>query len=125
MKRVAFVVLYALLAIHSPSFAQTTAVSVQEAAQLHADKKAIIVDVREDDEWQAEHIKGAIHIPLNELEQRLTELKSYKNTQIITQCRSGKRSAQAATVLQAAGFDKVYNMEGGLMEWEKQGLKVE
>ncbi|MFZ2726430.1 MAG: rhodanese-like domain-containing protein [Methylococcaceae bacterium] len=121
-----FAVLLALLGVNSAASAQNLAsVSPTEAASLHAEKKAVIIDVREENEWQAQHIAGAIHIPLGQLEQRLAELKPYQYEKVITQCRSGKRSAQAASVLQAAGFDKVYNMEGGLMAWEKQGLKVE
>jgi rhodanese-related sulfurtransferase len=126
MKRVSFALLLALLGVNQAATAESLAsVSPSEAANLHAEKKAVIIDVREDNEWQAQHIAGAIHIPLGQLEQRLAELKPYQHEKVITQCRSGKRSAQAASVLQAAGFDKVYNLEGGLIAWEKQGLKVE
>lgn len=126
MGRFSFAVLSALLGLHQTAMAESLAtLSPTEAATLHAEQKAVIIDVREDNEWQAQHIAGAIHIPLGQLEQRLAELKPYQHSQIITHCRSGKRSAQAASVLQAAGFDKVYNMAGGLIAWEKQGLKVE
>jgi rhodanese-related sulfurtransferase len=100
-------------------------ISPQEASALTAEKKAIIIDVREDNEWNTVHIPGAIHIPLAQLSTRLSELQPYKNTAIITQCRSGARSAKALDILKSAGFSHVQNMEGGLIAWNKAGLKTQ
>jgi rhodanese-related sulfurtransferase len=105
--------------------AEVGSLSVTEASGLLTEKKAVIIDVRENSEWSEGHISGAIHIPLAQLPERLAELKAYQSSPIITQCRSGKRSAQAADVLKSAGFSKVYNMEGGLNAWDKAGLKTE
>ena len=99
--------------------------SVQQASTLFSEKNAIIVDVRENNEWQEQHVPNAIHIPLGELSSRLTELDAYKNSAIIAQCRSGKRSLQAAETLKSAGFTKVYNLEGGLNAWQKAGLPIQ
>ena len=98
------------------------AMTPNEAAKMFSEQKAIIVDVREDDEWKAQHIAGAIHIPLAQVESRLGELTQYKDSTVIMQCRSGKRSAKAASTLQAAGFTKVYNFTGGIIAWDKDGL---
>ena len=100
-------------------------ISPKEASALTAEKKAIIIDVREDNEWNTVHIPGAIHIPLAQLSTRLSELQPYKNTAIITQCRSGARSAKALDILKSAGFSHVQNMEGGLIAWNKAGLKTQ
>ncbi len=100
-------------------------ISPQEASALSIEKKAIILDVREDNEWNAAHIPGAIHIPLAQINNRLSELQSYKNSAVITQCRSGARSAKALDILKSAGFTQVKNMEGGLIAWNKAGLKTE
>ena len=100
-------------------------ISPQQAAVMNESKTAVIVDVREDSEWREHHIAGAIHIPLSELNTRLSELKTYQNSPVITQCRSGKRSAQASDILKSAGFSKVYNLEGGLIAWDKAGLATE
>ncbi len=97
-------------------------VTAKDASTLYAEKKAIIVDVREDDEWNDEHIAGALHIPLKQLNDRVSELQSYKDTTIITQCKSGGRSAKALELLKAAGFTKVYSMDGGIKAWDQQGL---
>ena len=100
-------------------------ISPEEALAMHAGQKAVIVDVREDSEWNEQHIPGAIHIPLAQLNDRLSELKPYKDSPVITQCRSGGRSAKALDVLKSAGFANVYNMDGGLIAWNKAGLKTE
>ena len=102
--------------------AQSGTVSVQEAAAMSAQQHAIIVDVRENAEWQKQHIPNALHIPLGELDKRLPELAKYKDSAVITQCRSGKRSLQAANILKSAGFSQVYSMEGGLNAWQEAGL---
>lgn len=99
-------------------------ISPKQAVTEFSEKKAIIVDVREDDEWQEQHIPGAIHIPLGQLKSRLSELESYKNSEIITQCRSGGRSAQAVEQLKTAGFNNVHSLEGGIKAWEKEGLPL-
>lgn len=104
---------------------EIASVSPKEAATLYADKKAVIVDVRDDSEWQETHIPGAIHIPLAQLDSRLSELKQYQDSPVITQCRSGGRSAKALEILKSAGFSKVYNLDGGLIAWDKAGLKTE
>jgi rhodanese-related sulfurtransferase len=100
-------------------------ISPKQAAAQFSEKKAVIVDVREDGEWQEQHIPGAIHIPLAQLPARLSELEPYKNSPIITQCRSGGRSAKAAAQLKAAGFSNVYNLDGGIQAWEKAGLTTQ
>lgn len=114
-----------LLALLQPPVFAADSLAPAKAAELQAKGQAIIVDVREDSEWQAGHIPGAIHIPLGDLSQRLPELKSLQHGSIITQCRSGKRSAQAQAALKSAGFTDVYNLEGGLQAWQAQGLPTQ
>ena len=100
-------------------------ISPKEASIMVSEKKAVIVDVREDSEWSEQHIPGAIHIPLAQLTEHLSELKQYKDSPVITQCRAGVRSAKAVDVLKLAGFSKVYNMEGGIIAWDNAGLKTQ
>jgi rhodanese-related sulfurtransferase len=99
-------------------------VSPKEAATMFFEKKAIILDVREEHEWKEQHIAGAIHIPLAQVESRVSELEQYKDSNVVVQCRSGKRSAKAASSLKAAGFTKVFNLTGGIIAWGESGLKV-
>lgn len=114
-----------LLMVSPFAVAETGLISPKEASTMHTGNKAVIVDVRENDEWNERHIRGAIHIPLAQLHERLSELEPYKNSPVITQCRSGKRSAQAQLALKSAGFSKVYSMDGGIQAWDEQGLATE
>lgn len=107
------------------SSAENNAISPTEAANLQKSQQAVIIDVRDDKEWQQQHIPGAIHIPLAELNNRLGELGAYKNAKLVMQCRSGGRSAKATELLKAAGFANVSNMEGGILAWNKAGLATE
>lgn len=78
-----------------------------------------IVDVRYPNEWEAGRIEGAIHIPLDDLEERLDEID--KSRRVVTVCRSGSRSARAAEVLNAEGF-RAENLAGGMEAWAAAGL---
>ena len=77
--------------------------------------KQSILDVRETYEYQAGHLKGAKLIPLGELPKRLGELD--KTKQIVVVCASGARSAQAAKYLVNQGFNQVFNLSGGMLNW--------
>ncbi|MEN2434259.1 rhodanese-like domain-containing protein [Weeksellaceae bacterium A-14] len=72
---------------------------------------AIILDVRSKDEFNSGHIKGAVNIPVNILQNNLSKLKD-KNKPIITCCASGMRSASAKGILQNNGYTQVYNGGG-------------
>jgi sulfur dioxygenase len=84
-----------------------------------------IVDVREPQEYSGElgHIAGAKLIPLGNLAGHAEALD--KSVPVVTVCRSGGRSAQAVTILARAGFDKVANLAGGMLEWHTRGLPTE
>jgi len=114
------------LLIASPfAMGETDVVSPKEAAAMYAKRQAIIVDVRENGDWNEHRIHGAIHIPLSQLNERLQELEPYKNRPVITQCQAGLRSAQAQLILKSAGFAKTYLMNGGIQAWHEQGLVTE
>jgi rhodanese-related sulfurtransferase len=76
-----------------------------------------VLDVREDFEWQAGHIEGALHIPLSLLPVRVGELPE---GQILVTCKVGGRSAQAVAWLVANGHDAV-NLAGGMLDWQAAG----
>ncbi len=80
---------------------------------------ATIIDVRTSEEYQEGHIENAINIPVD----RINEVTSSKDTTIIVYCASGVRSAQAAKVLKDAGYEKVYNLDGGLINWGFETVK--
>ena len=82
---------------------------------------AVLLDVREKHEWQAGHAPNARHIPLAQLRTRHRELPTGRI--IITVCRSGMRSAQAARFLAGEGR-QVANVSGGMHAWARAGLPV-
>ena len=77
----------------------------------------ILLDVREQHEFDARHIPDAAHIPLAQLAGRLGHLN--RDAHVVVYCRSGGRSSRAADILRKAGFHRVSNLEGGILAWEK------
>ena len=101
-------------------FNRTTQLSTREVADRPEDTK--VLDVRNDKEWLAGHIEGAVHIPLGELLLRSEELQ--KQAAIIAVCGSGYRSSIAASLLQAQGFRNLRSMDGGMTAWNNRGLET-
>lgn len=100
------------------------AIGPAEAVNLLNHEDAVIVDVRENKEYQDGHILNAIHIPQGALPTRLTELEKYRSRPIILACRSGHRSGQACALLKKQGFENVYNLNGGVMAWQNAHLPL-
>ncbi len=99
-------------------------VLVNEAVQLINHKNALVVDVRTEKEYKEGHVMNALHIPLGMLDDRIQELQVYKNHAVVMVCRSGARSAQAATKLKKQGFANVHNIGGGMLAWERVKLPI-
>ncbi|MEO8332198.1 MAG: rhodanese-like domain-containing protein [Gallionella sp.] len=95
------------------------------ALQLINHKNALVLDVREDDEYKAGHILGATLIPLGKLKGRVGELEKYRDRPIVVVCRSGSRSATACVTLGKQGFSQAHNLAGGVMAWQKANLPLE
>ena len=107
---------------HSPGFLQLVneaktriqEVSVAEAgARLEADPRVVLMDVREDSEWEKDHAAEAVHLGKGILERDLEKLYPDKNTEIIMYCGGGFRSALTADVAQKMGYRKVSSLAGG------------
>ena len=81
---------------------------------------AVVLDVREQDEWDAGHAPGAVHIPLGDLPARLDELPDTDAGTLAVTCRGGGRSSRAVAWLSQQGFD-VANMDGGMKAWQSAG----
>jgi rhodanese-related sulfurtransferase len=118
------IVLYALLAlvalIYLRKFMLTRKIPRYSATQLADRMKQqgyLLLDVRTASERQAYMIPGSIHIPLQELHQRVGELEKHKNREVICYCQSGNRSMVAALRLNRLGFNAA-NLEGGVAEWK-------
>ena len=85
-------------------------------------REITLLDVRTNSEFTGDlgHVSSAQLIPLDELRDRVTEVA--RDKPVVTICQSGKRSAMAVQILQKAGFDKVANVPGGMLQWGRLGL---
>ncbi|MBU6375130.1 MAG: rhodanese-like domain-containing protein [Bdellovibrionales bacterium] len=83
----------------------------------------VIIDVRESDEFEAEHVECSIHVPLSEFQKRAPALlKTLDGRPLVLMCRSGKRAAMAAEQALAFGLSsRPAVFEGGILEWKRQG----
>ena len=82
-----------------------------------------LIDVREEDEYAAGHIPGAVNMPLSEFMARYDEIE--EETPALFVCNTGVRSSQAAFYLAGMGYENLYNLEEGTKGWIKQGHAVE
>ncbi len=98
-----------------------TNITVEELkARLDAGEKPHIIDVREPSEY-AESNLGVPLIPLGKIQaMQIEEIENLKNEELIIHCRSGKRSATAAQLLESAGFTNTVNVEGGILAWQEK-----
>ena len=95
------------------------------ALQLINHKNALVLDVREPDEFKAGHLLNAELIPLGKLQARIGELAKYKDKPVVVVCRSGSRSGTACVKLSKQGFTQAYNLAGGMMAWQKANLPTQ
>lgn len=100
-------------------------VDTVSALQLINHKEAVILDVREKNEYDAGHILNARLIPLGKLHERIGELEKFRAQPIVVMCRSGNRSSIAVAQLNKQGFAQVYNLAGGIIAWQKANLPLE
>jgi rhodanese-related sulfurtransferase len=96
-------------------------VSVAETQQRMRDNKQVkLIDVREDNEWDAAHATGAIHLGKGIIERDIENTVPDKNTELILYCGGGYRSALAADTLQRMGYTNVFSMAGGWKAWKEE-----
>ena len=99
-----------------------TEVSPQDADAKLKSGEAVIVDVRDKDEWDEGHIPGAMHMSRGTIELDIEEKVPGSNTMIICHCGAGGRGALATESLQKMGYKNVRNMAGGFKAWKGAGL---
>jgi rhodanese-related sulfurtransferase len=99
-------------------------VSASQATQLINREDAMLVDVRDPGEYGTGHIIGARNLPLSRMEDS-GELAKRKDKALIVYCDTGDRATKAVAALRKLGFEKVFNLTGGLGGWRQAGLPVE
>lgn len=101
-------------------------VTVEETRErLAQNSDALLIDVREDNEWEAGHAAGAEHLGKGIIERDIETRVPDKETELILYCGGGYRSALATDMLQRMGYSKVYSMTGGWKAWKESGAPVE
>lgn len=98
-------------------------INTLEATRL-MNEDALMLDVREDNEWAVGHIPNAKHIRLGQLSDQLSQLEKFKDQPIVVYCRSGNRSGRACALLKKAGFANANNLAGGITAWEQANLPI-
>lgn len=99
----------------------TTTDLAPDEAEAKVAAGARLIDIRQPYEWEAGHIDGAVHVPLEQLPAKSAELD--RDREIVLACRSGSRSAFATTALREAGFE-AFNLAGGLRAWVEAGKPI-
>jgi sulfur-carrier protein adenylyltransferase/sulfurtransferase len=99
-------------------------VSTTEARAL-AGTGAVLLDVRETDEWSQGHVPGAVFIPRGYLELQVEEKVKDKDQEVVVYCAGGTRSALGAKSLQELGYTRVTSMQGGFTKWKESGFPIE
>jgi rhodanese-related sulfurtransferase len=94
------------------------------ATDLINHQDAVVVDVRPAADYQKGHIINAINIPSNGFANQVNSLNKYKDRPIIVSCRSGSQSQAACQQLRKAGFEKVFNLHGGILAWQSASLPL-
>jgi rhodanese-related sulfurtransferase len=104
--------------------AAASGMTATEAVQCMNREKGVVVDVCGRDEYAQGHIKGAINVPLDQLEVNLGQAVKNKSTPLILSCASGMRSKRAQAIAQKLGYEKVHSLQGGLKAWKEANLPV-
>jgi len=95
------------------------------SAALESEAPPLVVDVREQDEWDEGHIPGAVHVPRGHLESRIERLAPDPSRPVVIYCSAGNRSAFAAKTLAELGYEDVVSLAGGFTDWKRNGFPVQ
>ena len=98
-------------------------IDAKTLADIKDRSDVVVLDVREQWEYDEGHIPGVVHIPMNDIPGRISEIPTDQT--VIVSCRSGNRSGQVASFLRNEGFTNIHNLNGGIVAWQSAGLPVE
>ena len=90
------------------------------AAMRQRGEDFLLLDVREENEYEVAKIDGSLLIPMSQLQQRVAELEQHRGRRIVVHCHHGGRSLQVTEALRNHGFTRVQNMAGGIDQWSEQ-----
>ena len=99
--------------------------SVYTVTQNMNKQRHVFVDIRSEAEFNKAHVRNAIHIPADELQEKMGRIERYKNEAVVVVCGNGKRSHKVTAQLKKAGFNNVCSIEGGMKAWVDDGMPTE
>lgn len=111
------------LAVVADARSRIKEIDVAETAD-RIERGAVLIDVREDNEWSSGHAAGAVHMGRGVIERDIVQAYPNKETEMILYCGGGYRSALAADMLQKMGYTNVWSMAGGWKAWKEAGAPV-
>lgn len=111
----------ALFALQASALAAAPSVTLEDTRTALEKSSAVVVDVREPSEQAAGVVKGALLIPMGQVENRLAGIAPSKTQPILLMCATQNRSAKLAEKLQAAGYTNVSFVQGGMSQWSARG----
>ena len=119
-----FIIIPIIILAASLAFAASKDIVSSEAKNLMAKNKQIfLLDVRTPEEYRQGHLRGAVLIPMGEMERRIAEVPG--NRPVLVYCAGGSRSRAVANFLAERGYRSVYNMSDGIVGWYRNGMPVE
>lgn len=98
--------------------------SPQQVTNLINTQDAVVVDVRKPEEYARGHVPNAISIPATKIKDRVSELNKHKDKPIIVVCQAGHSAGAAGAELTKAGFEQVYRLKGGVLEWQNSRMPL-
>jgi rhodanese-related sulfurtransferase len=114
-------VLIAMLLAHEKRRGAPSVSPAQLSALVNRDD-AVVLDLRDANEYRAGHIIDSIHMPFAKLSERIAELERYRDRPVIVVCKMGHHSGAVAKTLREKGFPRVYRLGGGMLEWQSSQL---
>lgn len=112
-----------MFGLFNPTVPQISAEQVKKA--LESNEECTLLDVRTPQEFSKNRIKGAINIPVDEIENIITQRIRDKSKKIYVYCLSASRSVHAVNTMQKLGYTNVYNMTSGLLAWRSNHYPLE
>ena len=117
MRKIVIIIVMTMLLVGCSGEISFVSINGDEALKLVNEEQSIIIDVRTKEEYDSGHIKGSINIPIDTIElEKLEQVISSKENNIIVYCRSGNRSKKAAQLLVDLGYTNVYDL-GSINNW--------
>lgn len=119
----AAMVLMALLIAHESRKGAASVTPAQMTALVNRED-ALVLDLRDTAEFRAGHIVDSVHMPFAKLSERVAELERYRDRPVVVVCKMGHHSGAVAKTLKEKGFERVYRLGGGMIEWQSAQLPL-